>query len=89
MMRKKLVSVLTISVICVSMLLGCSVSTDTGDASLNEGNTSNEESSGDATEISWIFYDDLNVSEDLVTKGYKDVIERFNEDYAGKYHTIS
>ena len=36
MMRKKLVSVLTISVICVSMLLGCSVSTDTGDASLNE-----------------------------------------------------
>lgn len=42
MMRKKLVSVLTISVICVSMLLGCSVSTDTGDASLNEGNTSNE-----------------------------------------------
>ena len=86
MMRKKLVSVLTISVICVSMLLGCSVSTDTGDASLNEGNTSNEESSGDATEISWIFYDDLNVSEDLVTKGYKDVIERFNEDYAGKYH---
>ena len=29
MMRKKLVSVLTISVICVSMLLGCSVSTDT------------------------------------------------------------
>ena len=69
------------------MLLGCSVSTETGEDSLDEDNASGQEKTTEnETEISWIFYDDLDVSEDLVTKGYKEVIERFNEDYAGKYH---
>ena len=86
-MRKKIISVLAISAMCVSMLLGCSVSTETGEDSLDEDNASGQEKTTEnETEISWIFYDDLDVSEDLVTKGYKEVIERFNEDYAGKYH---
>ena len=37
-------------------------------------------------EITWMFWDDLETSNDLITAGYKDVVDRFNEDYAGKYH---
>ena len=37
-------------------------------------------------EITWMFWDDLEASSDLITQGFKQVIDRFNEDYAGKYH---
>ena len=33
-----------------------------------------------------VFWDDLEASSDLITQGFKQVIDRFNEDYAGKYH---
>ena len=42
--------------------------------------------SGDVEEITWMFWDDLNATEDLISIGYKDVVERFNKDYEGKYH---
>ena len=35
--------------------------------------------------ITWMFWDDLNATEDLISKGYKDVVDRFNKDYEGKY----
>ena len=41
---------------------------------------------GEVEEITWMFWDDLDATEDLISLGYKDVIERFNEDYAGQYH---
>lgn len=41
---------------------------------------------GDEIEITWMFWDDLEATEDLITKGYKEVIDRFNADYAGQYH---
>lgn len=41
---------------------------------------------GDETEITWMFWDDLEATEDLITKGYKEVVDRFNADYAGQYH---
>ena len=37
-------------------------------------------------EITWMFWDDLEASEDNITKGFKEVIDRFNEDYDGVYH---
>lgn len=37
-------------------------------------------------EITWMFWDDLEASTDDVTKGYKQVIDRFNETYKDKYH---
>lgn len=40
---------------------------------------------GDVQVIKWMFWDDLNASEDLITIGYKEVIDRFNKDYEGKY----
>ncbi|MBQ3918545.1 MAG: extracellular solute-binding protein [Oscillospiraceae bacterium] len=42
--------------------------------------------SGEVQEIQWMFWDDLNATEDLISLGYKDTIERFNKDFEGKYH---
>lgn len=40
----------------------------------------------EAEEITWMFWDDLEATEDLISKGYADIINRYNEEYAGKYH---
>ena len=45
----------------------------------------NKEDSGDVQKITWMFWDDLDASEDLITIGYKEVIDRFNETYKGQY----
>lgn len=37
-------------------------------------------------EITWMFWDDLDATEDLISKGYAEVIDRFNADYEGVYH---
>ena len=39
-----------------------------------------------AEEITWMFWDDLEATEDLISKGYAEVIDRFNTEYEGKYH---
>lgn len=41
---------------------------------------------GSVQEITFMVWDDLEVSEDLITKGYKDSVDRFNKDYEGVYH---
>lgn len=45
-----------------------------------------DSAAGGAEEITWMFWDDLNATEDLISLGYKDTVERFNKDYEGKYH---
>ncbi|MCR5302655.1 MAG: extracellular solute-binding protein [Lachnospiraceae bacterium] len=42
--------------------------------------------SGDVQEITFMIWDDLEASEDLITKGYKDSVDRFNKDFEGQYH---
>ncbi|HOO27878.1 MAG TPA: extracellular solute-binding protein, partial [Lachnospiraceae bacterium] len=42
--------------------------------------------SGNVQNITWMFWDDLDATEDLISLGYKDVIDRFNADYEGVYH---
>ena len=44
------------------------------------------EADGEVQEITFMVWDDLEASEDLITKGYKQSVDRFNEDFAGKYH---
>ena len=44
------------------------------------------EESGDVEEITFMIWDDLEASEDLITKGYKESVDRFNKDFEGKYH---
>ena len=42
--------------------------------------------SGEVQEITFMVWDDLEASEDLITKGYKQSVDRFNKDFEGKYH---
>jgi len=62
-------------VLCVAMV-----------ASVLAGCKSEESSDSGVQEITWMFWDDLNATEDLISKGYKETIDRFNKDYEGKYH---
>ena len=41
---------------------------------------------GEVQEITFMVWDDLEASEDLITKGYKQSVDRFNKDFEGKYH---
>ncbi len=40
-------------------------------------------------EITWMFWDDLEATEDLISKGYAEILERFNEEYDGQYHVTA
>ncbi|MDK2808395.1 MAG: raffinose/stachyose/melibiose transport system substrate-binding protein [Clostridiales bacterium] len=92
-MKKRFISGLLVAGMVVSLLSGCGVSTDTGSSS-DEGtkettsteSTTTTEATGEEEQITWMFWDDLNATEDLISKGYKDVIDRFNEQYKGKYY---
>jgi len=92
-MRKKLIAGLLSTTLLTALMSGCSVSTDTGAEATPSNNTAQTtkpdegaETTGEAEEITWMFWDDLEATEDLITKGYKEVIDRFNEEYQGKYH---
>lgn len=67
-----------------SMIVGCGGGS--GAAGTSSSDSGSSAASGEVEEITWMFWDDLNATEDLISKGYKDVIDRFNADYEGKYH---
>lgn len=69
-MKKRILSVVLCAAMVLTMFVGCG----------KEGN------SDGVQKITWMFWDDLNATEDLISKGYKDVVDRFNKDYEGKYH---
>ena len=46
-------------------------------------------SADDVQEITWMFWDDLEASDDNITKGFAQVIDRFNAEYEGKYHVTA
>lgn len=95
-MKKKLLSVLLSTAMLVSLLSGCgetttetaqsTETTETADAAEAETETAETEASGEVVEISWMFWDDLEATEDLMSKGYAEVIDRFNTQYEGVYH---
>lgn len=100
MKRKCLAIVLSIGMIA-GLLSGCGGSGSSGGGSSapadsgseapaadsgSEAPAASDTASGDVEEITWMFWDDLNATEDLISLGYKDVIDRFNTDYAGQYH---
>ncbi len=72
-MKKRIMAILLSVAMVATMLAGC-------------GNAADGASAGGVQEITWMFWDDLNATEDLISLGYKDTIERFNKDYEGKYH---
>lgn len=59
------------------------------DAPAADSGESASAESGGVQEITWMFWDDLNATEDLISKGYGDVIDRFNADYEGQYHVTA
>ena len=92
-MKKKVLSVLLSVAMMSTLLVGCGGgdSADNTNAPADNGGSSDSSndtatSSDGAEEITWMFWDDLNATEDLISIGYKDVVDRFNKDYEGKYH---
>ena len=101
-MKKKVLSVLLSTAMITSLLVGCggggsqsapaadggsteAPAEDSGSAQ-TEAPAADSASSGEVEEITWMFWDDLNATEDLISIGYKDTVQRFNKDYEGKYH---
>jgi len=76
-MKKKILATLLATVMAASLFTGC------GSSSSSDGDTA---SADGVEEITWMFWDDLNATEDLISLGYKEVIDRFNADYDGQYH---
>lgn len=56
------------------------------DTSTDAAPATDTAASGDVQEITFMVWDDLNATEDLISKGYKDSIDRFNADFEGQYH---
>lgn len=70
-MKKRILSAVLCVAMMMTMFVGCGKEKEDSDGVQN---------------ITWMFWDDLNATEDLISKGYKEVVERFNKDYEGKYH---
>ena len=99
-MKRKVLSVLLSTAMVASLLVGCgsgsaesasdsdsSAATESADTTEAASDTAAADSaSGEVQEITWMFWDDLNATEDLISLGYKDVVDRFNADYEGVYH---
>ena len=92
MKKRRLLATLMTAAMFATTLTGCGGSSGGSDGSANNNSGSgssanNNSGSSDAVqEITWMFWDDLNATEDLISLGYKETIERFNKDYEGKYH---
>ncbi|MCR4947100.1 MAG: extracellular solute-binding protein [Lachnospiraceae bacterium] len=85
MKMKKVLALALTAVMSVSMLAGCGGNTGSTGGSTGSGD-SGSASSGGVQEVTFMVWDDLEASEDLISQGYKDSIDRFNKDYEGKYH---
>lgn len=95
MKKKLLAAILTVSM-TATLLTGCGSGTDSGAGTAPAGSSTEAEAgaestegSGEVQEITWMFWDDLVATEDLISKGYSDVIDRFNADYEGQYHVTA
>jgi len=75
-MKKKLLAVILSVAMAASLLAGCGGKSETSAGSSSDG----------VQEITWMFWDDLDATEDLISKGYKETVDRFNKDYEGVYH---
>ena len=95
---KKLLAACLTAAMTMSLLAGCGVSTETPAAPAAPAATEEKaeaaapaaddaaEATGDVEEITFMVWDDLAATEDLISKGYADSIERFNKDFEGQYH---
>jgi len=95
---KKFLAIALTAAMTMSLLAGCGVSTETpaapaateekaeAAAPAADEEAPAAEASGDVQEISFMVWDDLSATEDLISLGYADSIARFNKDFEGQYH---
>ena len=82
-MKKKLLATLMSAMMIASVFTGCGASGGSSDSASSSGS---DGSADGVQEITWMFWDDLDATQDLISLGYKENVERFNKDYEGKYH---
>ena len=91
MKKRRILATLMTAAMFATTLTGCGGdSGNSGNSGGSTNNSGNSSSSGkkdkdSVQEITWMFWDDLDATEDLISLGYKDTIERFNKDYEGQY----
>jgi len=90
-MKKKILAMILSVAMVATMLTGCgsqesAASSDSAAPAAKEEAAASDSASGEVQEITWMFWDDLNATEDLISLGYKETVERFNKDYEGVYH---
>ncbi|MBS7329922.1 MAG: extracellular solute-binding protein [Lachnospiraceae bacterium] len=92
-MKRKLLATLLSVAMATTLLAGCGsgsteapAAADSSSETTDTASTEAPAADGEVQEITLMFWDDLNATEDLISKGYADVIDRFNTEYAGQYH---
>lgn len=85
-MKKKVLSVLLSAAMTAALLAGCGTAATDSAGGAEASGESAAADDGEVQEITWMFWDDLTATEDLISLGYAETIERFNQDYEGKYH---
>lgn len=92
-MKRRLLATLLSVAMATTLLAGCGsgsteapAAADSSSETTDTASTEAPAADGEVQEITWMFWDDLNATEDLISKGYADVIDRFNTEYAGQYH---
>ena len=83
MKMKKFLALALAATMTVGSLAGCG---DGGNSGGDNGGNNGGNSSGGVEEITFMVWDDLDASSDLISQGYKKSIDRFNKTYEGKYH---
>ncbi|MCR5178289.1 MAG: extracellular solute-binding protein [Lachnospiraceae bacterium] len=83
MKMKKFLALALAATMTVGTLAGCG---DGGNSGGDNGGDNGGNSSGGVEEITFMVWDDLDASSDLISQGYKKSIDRFNQTYEGKYH---
>ena len=89
MKKRRILATLMTAAMFATTLGGCGNSSGGTGASTNSNGNGGGSGSGKSDgvqEITWMFWDGLDATEDLISLGYKETIERFNKDYEGKYH---
>lgn len=93
-MGKKVIAVLVSMVMVLTMLTGCGGNKGTGSESTSPDATKDPASTAAAgkkdgdKEITWMFWDDLQATTDLMSQQYAETIKRFNEADNGYYCNV-
>jgi len=82
--RRFLAKIMTAAMLATT-LAGCGSSSGSSNGPANNTGSSSSGKKDGVQEITWMFWDDLNATEDLISLGYKETIERFNKDHEGQY----